>query len=275
MKKIIFLLNFILLCSLANSQVIFGNASYYGPGFHGKKTANGETFNQFALTAAHKTLPLGTIVKVTNAQNNKSVYLKINDRGPYHGNRVLDVSTRAAELLGFKNKGTAYVKIEVVNKNEVPNSFLSEYPDFAAMNNIVFNDSIADWENIPTVMDDTVSTNPVAVADIPKNNNTPTKEDEALSNSKIDGRNFFELVAIQRTEKYYGVQLGVFSDFNQILAIVEKLESYNQKIVIQKAVLDEKPVFKLFVGKYENRAYADALKSLLQSNYADCFVVNY
>ena len=146
------------------------------------------------------------------------------------------------------------------------------------MNNIAINDSFADWEDIPTVMDDTVSITEVAiVTNIPTaNNSTPTEEKEAVVNTPmIDGRNFFELVAIQRTEKYYGVQLGVFSDFNQILAIVEKLESYNQKIVIQKATLDDKPVFKLFVGKYENRAYADALKSLLLNKYADCFVVNY
>ncbi|MCC8467890.1 MAG: septal ring lytic transglycosylase RlpA family protein [Rickettsia endosymbiont of Eriopis connexa] len=92
-----------------------GYASWYGgrkDGFHGKKTANGDRLNRNLLTAAHKTLPLPCLVKVTNKANNKSVILMVNDRGPFKKNRIIDVSQKAAEILAFKNQGITKVKIE-------------------------------------------------------------------------------------------------------------------------------------------------------------------
>ena len=86
-----------------------GAASWYGPGFHGKKTANGERFNTHDLTAAHKTLPFGTKVRVTNEQTGKSVVVCINDRGPYAHGRVIDLSKAAAEAVGIS--GTAQVTL--------------------------------------------------------------------------------------------------------------------------------------------------------------------
>ena len=91
-----------------------GISSWYGPNFDGKLTANGETFDQWGLTAAHKTLPLNTIVRVTNLDNNKTLILRINDRGPYVGDRVLDCSLGAAKKLGFKGQGTANVQVDVI-----------------------------------------------------------------------------------------------------------------------------------------------------------------
>ena len=91
-----------------------GKASWYGPGFHGKKTANGERFDMNTLTAAHRTLPISSRVRVTNLANGKSVVVRINDRGPYHGNRVMDLSKAAAQELGFIRTGTAQVKIEQI-----------------------------------------------------------------------------------------------------------------------------------------------------------------
>ena len=95
-------------------DVITGVSSWYGPNFHGKLTANGEVFDQYGVTAAHKTLPLGTVVRVTNIDNGKSIILRINDRGPYVGNRILDCSYGAATKLGFKDLGTANVKIKII-----------------------------------------------------------------------------------------------------------------------------------------------------------------
>ena len=89
-----------------------GMASWYGPGFHGKETASGETFDQHALTAAHRTLPLGTEAQVTNLENGKSVHVKINDRGPYVKGRHLDLSQAAAKQIGLTKKGVAKVKIK-------------------------------------------------------------------------------------------------------------------------------------------------------------------
>ena len=91
-----------------------GVASYYGPGFHGRRTANGETFNQNAMTAAHRTLPFGTKLKVTNLNNGKSVIVRVNDRGPYSGGRILDLSVAAAKQIGSTQSGVARVTLEVV-----------------------------------------------------------------------------------------------------------------------------------------------------------------
>jgi rare lipoprotein A (peptidoglycan hydrolase) len=95
-----------------------GEASFYGKGFHRKKTANQETFNQYALTAAHPTLPLGSEAKVTNLETGESVTVRINDRGPYVKGRDIDLSKRAAEKIGIKKDGEAPVKIEAVVPGE-------------------------------------------------------------------------------------------------------------------------------------------------------------
>lgn len=96
-----------------------GVASWYGEDFHGKATANGERYDMDALTAAHRTLPMPTIVRVTNLENGRSIKLRVNDRGPYARGRIIDVSNRAANLLGFSNKGTARVRVQFEGRADV------------------------------------------------------------------------------------------------------------------------------------------------------------
>lgn len=91
-----------------------GLASYYGPDFHGRLTANGEVFDMDSLSAAHPTLPIPCYARVTNVANHKSVIVRVNDRGPYHGNRIIDVSMKTAHVLGFRQHGIAHVKVEYV-----------------------------------------------------------------------------------------------------------------------------------------------------------------
>jgi rare lipoprotein A len=93
-----------------------GMASWYGDDFHGRLTANGEVFDMTALTAAHPTLPIPSYARVTNVRNGKSLIVRVNDRGPYHGNRLIDVSNKAAELLEFKSNGVARVRVEYVGR---------------------------------------------------------------------------------------------------------------------------------------------------------------
>src|SRR6516164_8071584 len=93
-----------------------GLASWYGDDFHGRLTANGEVFDMDALTAAHPTLPMPCYARVTNLGNGKSVIVRVNDRGPYHGNRLIDVSHKTAELLDFKGNGVARVRVEYVGR---------------------------------------------------------------------------------------------------------------------------------------------------------------
>ncbi len=89
-----------------------GGASWYGPGFHGKTAASGQVFNENAMTAAHRTLPFGTKVEVTDQRTGKSVEVTINDRGPFHGKRIIDLSKAAATALGFRNRGVTTVCLQ-------------------------------------------------------------------------------------------------------------------------------------------------------------------
>lgn len=97
-----------------------GYASWYGKKFHGNKTSNGETYDMFAMTAAHKTLAIPTYVRVTNLENQRTVVVRVNDRGPFHSGRIIDLSYAAAKKLGYHQKGTAKVKIEVLTRVEDP-----------------------------------------------------------------------------------------------------------------------------------------------------------
>lgn len=93
-----------------------GLASWYGPGFHGRRSANGEIFNQHAMTAAHRSLPFGTRVRVTHTRSGRSVVVRINDRGPYAGGRIIDLSAAAARVLGLMHSGVAPVRVEVLGR---------------------------------------------------------------------------------------------------------------------------------------------------------------
>src|ERR1700694_4917266 len=99
-----------------------GLAAWYGDDFHGRQTANGEVFDMASLTAAHPTLPMPCYARVTNLSNGKSLVVRVNDRGPYHGNRLIDVSNRAAELLEFKGNGVAHVRVEYVGRGPLEGS---------------------------------------------------------------------------------------------------------------------------------------------------------
>ena len=99
-----------------SGRALNGTASWYGPGFHGRKTASGERFDQNAMTAAHRSLPLGSVVRVTNLENGRKVTVEINDRGPYIRGRVIDLSKAAARRLGMVRDGLATVRVEVLRR---------------------------------------------------------------------------------------------------------------------------------------------------------------
>ena len=98
----------------AVGDIQYGISSYYADKFHGKRTANGEIYDMYGISGAHQTLPLNSIIKITNLENNKILVIKINDRGPFIKNRIFDCSYGAAVKLGFISKGSATVKVEVL-----------------------------------------------------------------------------------------------------------------------------------------------------------------
>ena len=106
--------------SFAQDNTETGKASWYGSKYHGRKTSSGERYNKNDMTAAHQTLPFGTKVKVTNLANNETVIVRINDRGPFVGNRIIDVSEVAARKLGIHKQGVGKVKVEVLPDNYNP-----------------------------------------------------------------------------------------------------------------------------------------------------------
>jgi len=116
-----------------------GVASWYGPGFHGRQTASGERYDMYDMTCAHKVLPFGTRLRVTNLDNGRTAYLRVNDRGPFVKGRILDTSKKGAEVLGMIGPGTARVRIEVVDQawtgQDVPGRFFVQIGSFAILAN--------------------------------------------------------------------------------------------------------------------------------------------
>lgn len=125
----------------ANGYSESGRASWYGTKFHGKQTANGEVYDMFKMTAAHKTLPLPSYVKVTNVESGQSIVVRVNDRGPFHGDRLIDLSYVAAKKLGFADSGLANVAIEGIDSETFTRSPVHEldgellYLQLAALEN--------------------------------------------------------------------------------------------------------------------------------------------
>ncbi len=123
-KSLLLILFFTLLLPLSTNgsegYPEYGKASWYGGKFHGKRTASGERFNKYEFTAAHRKLPFGTIIRVTNISNGKEVYVRVNDRGPFVKGRILDLSLASAEALHFNRRGVIRVKIEIIS---LPNRY--------------------------------------------------------------------------------------------------------------------------------------------------------
>lgn len=109
-----------------------GRASWYGTQFHGRKTSSGERYNMYAMTAAHPHLPIPTYVKVTNLENGKTVIVKVNDRGPFHGNRLIDLSYVAAAKLGVLGRGTAKVEVESIDPRDHGGKIPKKHQAFCA-----------------------------------------------------------------------------------------------------------------------------------------------
>jgi len=219
-------------------------------------------------------------VKVTNEQNKKSVFVKINDRGPYIKGRIIDLSTKAADLLGYKNKGTTKVKVEIIEEDKTPEDLLEATMDIAKENGIQTYDSTTTVSVMHADSENTTAENVEQTTNMPKN--VPpqmplTEVKDANSNATTNRSSYYIITKLDKSKSgFFGLQLGVFSDMNVLLAIIADLEiKYKQSMLVEQENLSGKIVYKLFMGKFQNRAYADALKSVLADKYADAFVVKY
>ncbi len=219
--------------SISDEEI--GIASWYGKDFDGRPTASGEIFNSRKLTAAHRKLPLGSIVSVKNLENNKEVILKINDRGPYVKNRIIDVSEYAAELLEFKQKGLAKVQIKLLQRGD-----LKEKGEGATA--VFFKRAIADSGSSP-------------LEQIYEG-----KKQEILKNV-IDIKDF----------KHYSVQIGSFTDLKNVIRVKEEIE---QKLPYPITVLKKENDYQIRVGRFSERYPAEVLRQKLEEEGYKGFVVS-
>ncbi|MDB4239007.1 septal ring lytic transglycosylase RlpA family protein [Alphaproteobacteria bacterium] len=219
-----------------------GIASWYGPKFHGKLTANGEIYNQNELTAAHKTLPLPSAVKVTNLKNNKSLHLRINDRGPFVNDRIIDLSSKAADLLGLKKQGTGLVKVTILQEQTKALEKLAKKGFFPELR------------------------------DLPKSD-TPTINKPQQSIVKIEGLNKayiqknkkinYDLKNLKSNYKIF-IKLGSFSTLKSANLMKEKL-NYIKNIKIYNVIINNKNIFQVKSGPYVIVNKVDRVLSLLTS----------
>lgn len=178
-----------------------GIASWYGTKFHGKKTANGEVYNMYAMTAAHKTLPIPCYVRVTHLKNNRSVVVRINDRGPFHTNRIIDLSYAAAVKLGIQQAGTGLVKVVTIEPEPMAK---------LAKKNI----------QLPKNQADSLVYLQVGVFNHQDN---ARQLQEKLSLSQI--KNSTVKIDHSQAQAWYKVQIGPFYSANQVNKVNEKLAS--------------------------------------------------
>ena len=226
-----------------------GYASWYGPGFHGKKTANGEIFNQNKISAAHRTLPLPSIVKVTNLENGKVLsFVRVNDRGPFARNRIIDLSKEAAKELGFVNKGVTKVRVEILE---------DESRKFA--NKLIKTKNKAKAAKIQN---------------IEKKNLTPTvkdfeNEEKEIKTEKVETESDKNFVL---KDNKIAVQVGAFTDHRNAKTLIEKLSEF--KAYIKREFVENKYIYRVRIGPLKNINIANELQEkLFQLGYTSSHLV--
>ena len=216
-----------------------GIASWYGPKFHGKLTANGEIYNQNALTAAHKTLPLPSAVRVTNLKNNKSVILRINDRGPFVNDRIIDLSSRAADILDLKKKGTGLVRVTILKEKSI------------MLENLAKKGSFPEISKLPK--------SEVPKVNVPKI--TTVKIEGSKKRKKIKKEINYDLQNLKKEYSIY-IKLASFSSLESAKKMKEKL-SYLKKVKIYKINSGNKTLFQVKAGPFLNVEKVDGIHALL------------
>ena len=226
-----------------------GIASWYGPKFQGRRTANGEIFDMNLLTAAHPTLPMPVMVQVTNLENGRSMKLRVNDRGPFKKNREIDLSRRAAEILGFKDKGTARVRVK----------YLHRAPLYNQRGQLISGDEsysfVFDKPYTPT-RDRYVSAAPIT----------------DVETKSLDGQDLPSKKSVLPKQKYY-VQLGVFSRKDSAEALRQKLGQIGQ-VEVSELTSGGRQLYRVRVGPVNSRVDANILvDDVLDNGHQDAFIL--
>jgi len=256
-----------------------GIASWYGPKFNGRDTANGEVFDMSLVSAAHRTLPLPSYVMVTNLNNGRTMEVRVNDRGPYAHGRIIDLSKRAAELLGFKKQGTARVRVKLIREKSMqvarnagrPGAQLTRSESPIKVDKMpkasVTQQQLVPPQGQPTAQPAVYSSNsgatptPVQMASAaPSPVTTTLLADPAVT-----------VAAVQPTNIY--IQAGAFSQFdnaNRVKAVLSGLGD----VKITSVIVNGKELFRVRIGPIASVASADTkLESIISSGYANARVI--
>jgi rare lipoprotein A len=232
-----------------------GIASWYGEPFHGKYTANGELYDMNAVTGAHRTLPMPSIVQVTNLDNGRTIQLRVNDRGPYARGRILDVSRRAAQLLGFENIGTAKVRVQVLVQESMQAQSLAQGnggTEMAAAPLVALPVTKVSAETLAPPPQDTTAANP------PLSDNSRPAQPLTLAPpaNAAAPDNTVKIVPVTTTHIY--VQAGAFGRADNAARLKERLNGIGNVQVIG-AKVNGAEVYRVRLGPVDNVNDADSL----------------
>jgi rare lipoprotein A len=257
MKRIKLTLTALLLAVVSGAMAQItevGVASFYADKFDGKTTASGETFSQKKLTAAHRTLPFGTVVRVTNLDNNISVDVTVNDRGPFVDKRIIDLSKAAAEKLKFVDKGTASVKVEVISLPESNAASASEMKRTT---------STPAWPGSQSAVDD----QPVEAQTETAPRTTQVTEVQAPANE------YYKIESTPIHPKGFGVQLASFQEAANLVKRCAEIKTLvNKDIMIQIGDKDGVKVYRIIAGPFETREKAEHFNKKL-TDFSGSFIV--
>lgn len=231
-----------------------GIASWYGTKFHGKRTANGETFDMNELTAAHRTLPMPSMVRVVNLNNGRSLMIRVNDRGPFARGRIIDVSRRAAQLLGFQNQGTARVRVEIVPD------------DSRRLKYLALNGKLPPEDRIRTgqVVKKAVSVQALPAA-------SPGSERIVKSGTVTAASLDASAPAHPETELF--VQAGAFSDRTNATRVKTILSRYGPAQMME-TILGKRRLYRVRVGPIEDLGSADVtLGKVIGAGFPNAHIV--
>jgi rare lipoprotein A len=234
-----------------------GIASWYGADFHEHATANGEIFNKNELTAAHKTLPLPTLARVTNLDNGRSIVVRINDRGPFSGARLIDVSQRAAQLLGFETQGTAKVRVQVLaDESKAIADAMRHYGTGAV---VAAGTAPVAEQPVQTASVSQASIEPVQTETLEPVRTTPETHRELLATKPVP-----EVVQLPITgHNRLFVQAGAFTVPENATRLQQNLARFGTTSV-STIVINGKTFYRVRLGPVADVAHADALLSKLK-----------
>jgi rare lipoprotein A len=262
-----------------------GKASFYADKFEGRVTASGERYSHSRSTCAHLTLPFGTLVRVINVANNQSVVVRVNDRGPFVANRIIDLSRSAAEKLGFIDLGTADVKIEVIDLegNTKPAEQRQEQKPAATQPPVQQQQEIQKQPPVqqqqtqkqPPVQQQQTITPPKkeqpVVKEVAPEPKTVKPEEPKTEVLEVE---LYELKVNKQKPSGFAIQIGSYKELVNLLRIADDLKnSLKKEVRVQVTSINNEKIYRLMVGEFATRKDADAFKAKAAQLYPDCFIV--